>query len=629
MTAPINFSLDHLNSTETLDKYFQSQLRHSLNKVEARINKISKKKSEYNSDTIELKKEKLKQLEERLTVTNLSTMEKKYLTAKVQLINEKYFQAASQTQSKEIKCQTIERVGVETINYPSFLAEHIYQFEDLSKENPKAAVLNGYLTNEYKTPIESISFKNTRGCCRGESKWFLILYLRMRDKNPQLDISTIMEAISKEFKYGAKGPSLLLQNSECFDSSGLTLPTITESDPTGYSNFYNISLNDPETIINSNLSSLLKALEDGAYSISLPKHKVALIKENNTLYLFDPNYGIFKSNFAPQIANKLSLYESENDFLILKSKKFWIAEALARDPNSQFSYQSVEAGFYLAISESKAMEWVKSLLELKKIMKGRNLDAVLLDSILNKISHDIETYVENKEQVKSFIILLNIIALQSEVSLDPIMHFIAMNEDPENFSKQQNFIDSVKFFIHNKEYKHKYPAFKRLSNYELGSKMFQIDKYDANDLMDDLACMLIQEAYKPHLKYLYTPFKNKSVQAIFEAFVDNPQKNIKYLKLKQYFIDNNLPYFNDFMAKMKLFFDNGNHFFELFKFEESHFKKDTCWKDPKGHLEKYKNYIKQFSDANVHEDAKLGFDTYGVLIDGFYPVKIYRETLKK
>jgi hypothetical protein len=149
---------------------------------------------------------------------------------------------------------------------------------------------------------KKIKFGHYQGICRGESFWFLNLYLKTKDQFS--DPRAHMAALGEQFKDGGGMDPTLLQSIYLGNGELLNLKIGTQS----ATEILPRSLRHTTDNWRSNSANIirqLKAIPVGAYAVGVPVHQTAFVKVDNQLgFFFDPNHGIIEIQ-GPELAEKL------------------------------------------------------------------------------------------------------------------------------------------------------------------------------------------------------------------------------------------------------------------------------------------------------------------------------------
>ncbi len=150
----------------------------------------------------------------------------------------------------------------------------------------------------------AIHFGHYKGICRGESYWFLNLYLKTKDQFT--DPRAHLAAIAHEFKVGGGKDSTLLQTVWLAKGKLLNLKIGVQNDAGEIFRSELIKFTPTEWKANpSEMICQIKAIPPGAYALGLPLHQTSFIKIDDRLgYFFDPNHGVFEIQ-GNEIAEKL------------------------------------------------------------------------------------------------------------------------------------------------------------------------------------------------------------------------------------------------------------------------------------------------------------------------------------
>jgi hypothetical protein len=149
-----------------------------------------------------------------------------------------------------------------------------------------------------------IKFSHHTGICRGESYWFLNLYLKAKDQfsNPRAHLA----AIADQFKDGGGMDPTLLQTVHQRKGKLLNLKIGVQNAHGQFIRTELIKRTPREWKANaSEVIRQIKAIPAGAYGLGLPRHQTAFIKIDDRLgYFFDPNDGVLEIQ-GNELAEKL------------------------------------------------------------------------------------------------------------------------------------------------------------------------------------------------------------------------------------------------------------------------------------------------------------------------------------
>ncbi len=151
-----------------------------------------------------------------------------------------------------------------------------------------------------------IKFGHYNGICRGESFWFLYLYLKTKDQFS--DRRAHMATLGEQFKDGGGMDPTLLQSINPLGTGqllNLNIGTQSVAD-TAYVPVRLIEHTPNEWRSQSaEMTRQLKVMPAGAYAVGFPRHQTAFVKIDDELgFFFDPNRGITEIQ-GPELAEKL------------------------------------------------------------------------------------------------------------------------------------------------------------------------------------------------------------------------------------------------------------------------------------------------------------------------------------
>lgn len=149
---------------------------------------------------------------------------------------------------------------------------------------------------------QRIVFNSGKGICRGETFWFIYLYLSIQHLFS--DPLTPILAAGKQFAQGGENESILLQGLYHIKKGKMLNLKIDAcfQDPASK------SLNAAQVYQNDEAIRILSSLNNGVYKVDLEKHACAYIKISQDLaYYFDPNYGVFELSGNYRYYNLIAL----------------------------------------------------------------------------------------------------------------------------------------------------------------------------------------------------------------------------------------------------------------------------------------------------------------------------------
>jgi hypothetical protein len=176
--------------------------------------------------------------------------------------------------------------------------------------------------------FHEVRFGHYEGICRGESDWFLYLYLKTKDQftNPRVHLA----AIAEQFENGGGMDPTVLQSVFLRGGKVLNLRRGKRDAAGRLLEHYVIKHKHNDWRTNpSEMIRKIKALPVGAYRVGLPVHTTAFIKVSDQLgYYFDPNYGVIEiqgselsEKLYAQVSSVLK-YTGDSDMPIANSVDF-------------------------------------------------------------------------------------------------------------------------------------------------------------------------------------------------------------------------------------------------------------------------------------------------------------------
>lgn len=174
-----------------------------------------------------------------------------------------------------------------SINRPNQAGKIVNEHPSIPESRVATSVRERTFCSFYK----KIKFGHYQGICRGESFWFLYLYLKTKDQFS--DPRAHMAALGAQFKNGGGMDPTLLQSISLGTGELLNLKIGTQS--AAGTTCRKLIEYTPEQWRSRSADILrqLKAMPAGAYAVGLPVHQTAYVKINDQLgFFFDPNRGI-------------------------------------------------------------------------------------------------------------------------------------------------------------------------------------------------------------------------------------------------------------------------------------------------------------------------------------------------
>lgn len=188
---------------------------------------------------------------------------------------------------------SIEDAQVKELLFDTSLANE-HSHSKLLKKPVEGLQIKNIVENLKK--IHYIHFYIRNGLCRGDTSWWLYLFLSTQHlfKNPYHHII----AVSKMFEKGVSRQAALLQQLNLAESKVLKMS-------------FNYSLNISQQQIEQNSEAAiesLKKLPAGPYGVGLHNHRIAYVKIDDQLgFVRDPNRGVIALE-GPNQANELLNY---------------------------------------------------------------------------------------------------------------------------------------------------------------------------------------------------------------------------------------------------------------------------------------------------------------------------------
>jgi len=150
-----------------------------------------------------------------------------------------------------------------------------------------------------------LEFDQNDGMCRGESLWFIRLYLKT--KRLFQNSRQHLQAIGQQFSWGAPAEAALIQKLCPQDEFLRFRRSLVDNIPDEGSN--------DESSIRQQVAEAFQGLQPGAYILGVPKHAMAYISTGDRQgYFFDPNKGtiaIHDEAGFQELANIVISYREE------------------------------------------------------------------------------------------------------------------------------------------------------------------------------------------------------------------------------------------------------------------------------------------------------------------------------
>jgi hypothetical protein len=176
---------------------------------------------------------------------------------------------------------------------------------------PESRVATSVREQTFCSLYKKIKFGHYQGICRGESFWFLYMYLKTKDQFS--DPRAHMAALGEQFKDGGGMDPTLLQSISLNTGELLNLKIGTQSAAETTCRKLITYTPSQWRSLSADIIRQIKGLPEGAYAVGLPLHQTACIKIDNELgFFFDPNHGVIEIQ-GPEFAEKL--YERITDSL--------------------------------------------------------------------------------------------------------------------------------------------------------------------------------------------------------------------------------------------------------------------------------------------------------------------------